>query len=106
MLGCIIPISSPMMNRMLGFCCCCAAAGMLAAVIAAIEASKPSHKFRDRLIVRLLEVIHWLVYRGRRIRAVHACAARRLGYGLNPAAVMQALYNAVRFLPWLSPSKL
>src|SRR6516165_9106269 len=24
MLGCIQPISSPMMKRMLGFCCCCA----------------------------------------------------------------------------------
>src|SRR3954453_17129922 len=34
MLGCIQPISSPMMKRMLGFCCCCcccccAAAGVL-----------------------------------------------------------------------------
>ena len=27
-----------------------------------------------------------------------ACAATRSGYGLNPAAVMQALYSAVRFL--------
>src|SRR5262249_61216011 len=68
MLGCIQPMSSPMMNRMLGFCgccgCCCAccccgwacrccgcacgccrccaAAGMLAAVTTAKEASAPS----------------------------------------------------------------
>ena len=62
MLGCIQPMSSPMMKRMLGFCCCCAAAGTLAAVTTANSASKPSHKFRDGLIVRLLEVINWLVY--------------------------------------------
>ena len=31
MLGCIQPMSSPMMKRMLGFCCCCcASAGVLA----------------------------------------------------------------------------
>ena len=31
MLGCIQPMSSPMMKRILGFCCCCccAAAGVL-----------------------------------------------------------------------------
>src|SRR6476660_10483519 len=62
MLGCIQPMSSPMMTRMLGFCCCCAAAGRLAAATTANSASKPSHKFRDRLIVRLLETIGWLVY--------------------------------------------
>src|SRR4051794_15006262 len=62
MLGCMMPISSPMMKRMLGFCCCCAAAGRLAAATTANSASKPSHKFRDRLIVRLLEAIGWLVY--------------------------------------------
>src|SRR4051812_33846631 len=56
MLGCIMPMSSPMMKRMLGFCCCCAAAGVLATATTADSASKPSHKFRDRLIVRLLEV--------------------------------------------------
>ena len=62
MLGCIQPMSSPMMNRMLGFCCCCAAAGVLAAVTAANSASKPSHTFRDKLIVRSSKVINWLVY--------------------------------------------
>src|SRR3954451_22989136 len=39
MLGCIQPISSPMMNRMLGFCCvpdgCCACAGTGAIAAAA-----------------------------------------------------------------------
>ena len=42
MLGCIQPMSSPMMKRMLGFCCCCAAAGMLAAIMAANDANRPS----------------------------------------------------------------
>src|SRR5262245_21287446 len=41
MLGCIQPMSSPMMKRMLGFCCCCA----LAAVMAANDARRPRHKF-------------------------------------------------------------
>src|SRR5881628_1402825 len=49
--GCIMPMSSPMMKRMLGFCCCCAAAGRLAAVIAAIEASKPCQIYLAILMV-------------------------------------------------------
>src|SRR6266478_7652729 len=44
MLGCIQPMSSPMMNKMLGFCCC-AAAGALAAVIATNDASSPRKSF-------------------------------------------------------------
>ena len=40
-LGCIQPISSPMMKRILGFCCCCAAAGVLAAATATNDASRP-----------------------------------------------------------------
>src|SRR5262245_13135528 len=46
MLGCIQPMSSPMMKRMLGFCCCCA----LAAVMAANDARRPRHKF---LLIRM-----------------------------------------------------
>src|SRR4029453_17933232 len=47
MLGCIQPISSPMMKRMLGFCCCCCAAtGALATTAAAATANRPSHNFR------------------------------------------------------------
>src|SRR6187399_62575 len=49
MLGCIQPMSSPMMKRMLGFCCC-AAAGILAADIAAIEANKPSQMYLAMLM--------------------------------------------------------
>src|SRR5215510_14131715 len=40
-LGCIQPISSPMMKRILGFCCCRAAAGVLAAATATNDASSP-----------------------------------------------------------------
>jgi hypothetical protein len=35
MLGCIQPMSSPMVKRILGFCCCCADACELATVTAA-----------------------------------------------------------------------
>src|SRR6516162_11121845 len=46
MLGCIQPMSSPMMNRMLGFRCCgCAAAGKLAAVRGTNDASSPRKNF-------------------------------------------------------------
>src|SRR5262245_51709016 len=51
MLGCIQPMSSPMMNRMLGFCCCCAAAGMLATVTAASKANNPRQMLPATLMV-------------------------------------------------------
>jgi hypothetical protein len=50
MLGCIQPMSSPMMKRMLGFCCCCAVAGTLAAIAATNNASRP----RQSLLVILM----------------------------------------------------
>src|SRR5215475_15604838 len=43
MRGCMMPMSSPMMKRMLGFCCCWADAGGMAAVKEAAHASAPSH---------------------------------------------------------------
>src|SRR5215471_18484977 len=48
--GCMKPMSSPMMKRMLGFCCCCAAAGALVTIAEAIAASEPSQRFRMMLI--------------------------------------------------------
>src|SRR5262245_24712149 len=42
MLGCIQPMSSPIMKRMLGFCVCCAAAGMLDTIKAASNVNTPS----------------------------------------------------------------
>src|SRR5215813_8559846 len=57
MLGCIQPISSPMMKRMFGFCCCsCAAAGTLAAVTATNDASKPIQNFLVILMARASSV--------------------------------------------------
>src|SRR5215471_15712439 len=47
MLGCIQPMSSPMMKRMLGFCCCCCA---FAAVMAMNDESRP----RKNLLVELM----------------------------------------------------
>src|SRR5262245_61712113 len=46
MLGCIQPMSSPMMKMMLGFCCCCATAGVLATIPMARNASRASRRFR------------------------------------------------------------
>src|SRR6516165_9109374 len=54
MLGCMKPMSSPMMKRMLGFCCCCADAGALAIEIAAVPANKPSHNVRDTFMAKFL----------------------------------------------------
>src|SRR5262245_50049290 len=51
MLGCIQPMSSPMMKRMLGFCGCCAAAGRHAARPTAMHASGASHSFRMAIMV-------------------------------------------------------
>ena len=82
MLGCIQPMSSPMMKRMLGFCCCCAAAGVLAAVIAAIEASKPSQIY---LTMLMLDLLPRLPVTGR--QPVPDCSYRcraRVGIGTEP----------------------
>src|SRR5262249_39817155 len=50
MLGCIHPMSSPMMKRMLGFCCCCA----LAVVMAANDARRPRKSFLVELMACFL----------------------------------------------------
>src|SRR5262249_12009606 len=53
MRGCMMPMSSPMMKRMFGFCCCCcAAAGTLAAVTATNDAGKPIQNFPVILMAR------------------------------------------------------
>src|SRR5271157_4941770 len=47
MLGCIQPMSSPMMNRMLGFCVVCAALGVEPQPIKKLEMARaPSASFR------------------------------------------------------------
>src|SRR3954471_17572539 len=57
MLGCIQPMSSPMMNRMLGFCCdCWAKAGASVAAVAAHSAARPSQANLLVLITALLQV--------------------------------------------------
>ena len=48
-----MPISSPMMTTMLGFCCCCAVAGLPTTIMAASSASMPNHKFRVKRISRV-----------------------------------------------------
>src|SRR5262249_48724324 len=57
MLGCIQPMSSPMMKRMLGFaccCCCCAAAGRLAARPTATNATRAGQSLRMSFMEDLL----------------------------------------------------
>src|SRR4051794_9635005 len=57
MLGCIQPISSPMMKRMLGFCCGCDwARAEPGAAEAAHNAAKPNQAERLVLMVALLQV--------------------------------------------------
>src|SRR4029079_300349 len=53
MLGCIQPMSSPMMKRMFGCCACCALAGL--AVMAAVRTVAPISAARDadRMCARL-----------------------------------------------------
>src|SRR5208283_1792255 len=59
MLGCIQPMSSPMMNRMLGFCVVCAALGVEPQPIKKLEMARaPSASFRTtaaQSIVSLLQ---------------------------------------------------
>jgi hypothetical protein len=52
MLGCIQPMSSPMMKRMLGFCCCCAVAG--AAITTADDVNTPNQIVLSNVMVWLL----------------------------------------------------
>jgi hypothetical protein len=48
MLGCIQPMSSPMMKRMLGFWAGCAAAGVLTSPDSDINIVAPSREAQDR----------------------------------------------------------
>src|SRR3954470_14494151 len=80
--GCMMPMSSPMMKRMLGFCCCCAAAGRLAADIAAIEVSKPS---QIHLTTLMLDLLPRLPVTGRQPVPDCSCRCRtRVGIGTEP----------------------
>src|SRR5437879_3277490 len=56
MLGCIQPMSSPMMKRILGFCPCWAEAGMLAIVVAVHNTTRAPQSFLNRLMVAFLNV--------------------------------------------------
>src|SRR5262245_15127258 len=56
MLGCIQPMSSPMMKRMLGFCPCWADAGMLAIVVAVHITTRAPQIVLNRLMVAFLDV--------------------------------------------------
>src|SRR5262245_31810553 len=61
MLGCIQPMSSPMMKRMLGFCCCWATAGVFTTSTATMEASRPSQVYLAMLTLPYC----WLPVSGR-----------------------------------------
>src|SRR5215467_12453524 len=57
MLGCIQPISSPMMKRMLGFWVCCAAAGTLGTIKAPSNVNTPSQV----ILIGILRLLVWLL---------------------------------------------
>ncbi len=92
MLGCIQPMSSPMMKRMLGFCCCCAAAGALAAITATNDTSRPRQNFLVRLMASFLifGCPNWAGSRRPR-RRFGAMMSNILRYGWKPKEAMQAL---------------
>src|SRR5262245_12665692 len=73
MLGCIQPMSSPMMKMMLGFCCCCAAAGRFATIPAATNASRARHAF-PMMFIRTL-----LTFRLRGGRTIETIEEPRMG---------------------------
>src|SRR5215831_12553779 len=84
MLGCIQPMSSPMMKRMLGFaccCCCCAAAGRLTTILAATSAGRASHGFRITFMEDLLTFRLGIVL-------LRTRAALRLETGINHACLV------------------
>src|SRR6516165_1608213 len=84
MLGCIHPMSSPMMKRMLGFCpcgcCCCwAEAGMLAIVVAVHITTRAPQIDLNRLMVAFLSV--GLVSAAEAWAAAFARLRRLTGFG-------------------------
>src|SRR5262245_14614379 len=75
MLGCIQPMSSPMMNRMFGLDCCCANAGRAVAVAAAARPTRPLRRTR----MQCMACASWL-----KRHWFTDCHAR---YGLNASRV-------------------
>src|SRR4051812_44773081 len=76
-----------MMTRMFGFCCCCATAGVLAAVIAAIEANKPSQRY---LAILMLDLLPRLPMRAGGLRLSARIDARRASASvrvMNPGII-------------------
>src|SRR5580658_7640817 len=61
MLGCIQPMSSPMMKRILGFVGCCAEGCELAATTAAAPASRLSQDFRLTFMTASSDFQGWLI---------------------------------------------
>src|SRR5712675_891519 len=90
MLGCIQPMSSPMMKRMLGFCVCCAAAGRLVAIAAASSVNKPSQQVLADILRFIILLLSWTHF-GRRDpkparrqhkNFAHSCYSRPLTLGV------------------------
>src|SRR5262249_55624227 len=61
MLGCIQPMSSPMMKRILGFVGCCAEGCELAATTAAAPANRLSQNFRLNFMSASSDFQGWLI---------------------------------------------
>src|SRR5262245_19718596 len=69
MLGCIHPMSSPMMKRMLGFCPCWAEAGMLAIVVPTHATTRAPQIVLNMLMVGFPRC--WPPKQGRSLRPIH-----------------------------------
>src|SRR6266581_7528577 len=90
MLGCIQPMSSPMMKRMLGFSGCCAAAGMLDAITAASSVDKPSQQVLAGILRFIILLLSWTHLgrrdpkpaRGQHRNFAHPCYSRPLTLGV------------------------
>src|SRR4029077_16979775 len=88
MLGCIQPMSSPMMKRILGLSCCCAAAGALAAIATTNDASRPRQTF---LLMLLTPFCRLLPEPGRQPAPVQHFREERCGPQLHLGAGLGAV---------------
>src|SRR5215470_9640340 len=102
MLGCIQPMSSPMMNMMLGFCC--AAAGPAATATPAVSTMSAATTFRRYFMPRLLPGAR---LRGRSLHLLHRCVCRvhaisrvlAQNVGGSGARTIRGITEALRRIP-------
>src|SRR5262249_49967848 len=105
MLGCIQPMSSPMMNMMLGFFC--AAAGPVTTATFAVSAMSAATTFRRYFMPCLLPGVR---LRGRSLHLLHRCVCRvhaisrvlAQNVGGSGARTIRGITEALRRIPDMS----